>query len=170
MRLRCHGVLVRSIKLMLTVGCLAGFGPAPVVARPTEPLLQIEVDARDLPRKLLHTSLRIPCEPGVLALWYPKWIPGTHAPSGPLDTIGGLRLETPDGKPVPWRRDEVELYRVTCQVPSGVHEIRAQRAATLDAAYTANPTRFRHRRPQPPALPDAAWINQPQREALIQSN
>jgi len=51
-----------------------------------------------------------------------------------------------------------------------VHEIRAQRAATLDAAYNANPARFRHRRPQPPTLPDAAWINQPQREALIQSN
>ena len=28
------------------------------------------------------------------AFWYPKWIPGTHAPSGPLDTVGGLRLET----------------------------------------------------------------------------
>ena len=126
MRLRSHGILVRSIVLTLTVGCLAGLGLAPTVARATEPLLQIEVDARDLPRKLLHTNLRIPCEPGALALWYPKWIPGTHAPSGPLDTIGGLRLETPDGKPIPWRRDEVELYRVTCQVPSGVHEIRAR--------------------------------------------
>ena len=49
------------------------------------------------------------------------------------------------------------------------HEVRAQRAATLDAAYAANPTRFRGRRPQPPRLPDAAWINDPQREALIQS-
>src|SRR4051794_13572709 len=66
MKLRCHGVLVRSIELMLTVGCLAGFGPAPAVARAGEPLLQIEVDARDLPRKLLHTSLRIPCEAGAL--------------------------------------------------------------------------------------------------------
>ena len=51
-----------------------------------------------------------------------------------------------------------------------VHQIRTQRAATLDAAYAANPARFRHRRPRPPTLPDAAWINQPQREALIQSN
>ena len=51
-----------------------------------------------------------------------------------------------------------------------VHENRAQRAATLDAAYAAQPARVRHRRPQPPALPDAAWINQPTREALIQTN
>jgi len=49
-------------------------------------------------------------------------------------------------------------------------QIRAQRARTLDAAYTGNPARFRHRRPQPPRLPEAAWINQPSREALIQNN
>ncbi len=39
--------------------------------------------------------------------------------------------------------------------------IRAQRAATLDAAYTANPHRFNGRRPTPPKLPTVAWINNP---------
>jgi putative transposase len=48
-------------------------------------------------------------------------------------------------------------------------EVRAQRAATLDAAYTANPARFRHQRPEPPKLPTVAWINQPTPEALIKS-
>jgi putative transposase len=50
--------------------------------------------------------------------------------------------------------------------PASVHygtadEVRAQRAETLDAAYAANPDRFRHRRPQPPKLPTVAWINEP---------
>ncbi len=49
------------------------------------------------------------------------------------------------------------------------HEIRAQRAATLDAAYAAKPARFRHRRPTPPKLPTVAWINQPTPQALIKS-
>ena len=48
-------------------------------------------------------------------------------------------------------------------------EIRAKRAETLDAAYAANPARFRHRRPAPPKLPPVAWINEPSPEALIQS-
>ena len=57
--------------------------------------------------------------------------------------------------------------------PASVHDgtatkIRAQRGVTLEAAYQANPTRF-SRRPQPPLLPDAAWINQPSKEALIQT-
>jgi putative transposase len=59
--------------------------------------------------------------------------------------------------------------------PASVHygtatEIRAQRAVTLDAAYTTNPDRFRGRRPTPPRLPTAAWINDPSRQANIQSN
>ncbi len=49
--------------------------------------------------------------------------------------------------------------------PASVHygtaaEVRAKRAETLDAAYAANPARFRHR-PAPPKLPTAAWINEP---------
>ena len=49
-------------------------------------------------------------------------------------------------------------------------QVRQQRQATLHAAYDAHPSRFRHRRPEPPKLPSAAWINQPSREAIIQSN
>jgi putative transposase len=40
------------------------------------------------------------------------------------------------------------------------HQIRLRRAEVLDAAYAANPERFR-RRPAPPALPTTVWINQP---------
>ena len=59
--------------------------------------------------------------------------------------------------------------------PASVHhgtaqQVHVERAATLDAAYTANPARFRHRRPQPPRMPQAAWINQPSQEALIQTS
>ena len=58
--------------------------------------------------------------------------------------------------------------------PASVHygtatEIRTQRADTLDAAYAANPDRFRGRRPTPPKLPTIAWINDPSREANIQN-
>lgn len=58
--------------------------------------------------------------------------------------------------------------------PASVHhgtaeQIRTQRQATLDQAYHTNPARFGHRRPHPPKLPTAAWINQPLPEPLIQS-
>ncbi|MBB5159297.1 IS3 family transposase [Saccharopolyspora phatthalungensis] len=49
--------------------------------------------------------------------------------------------------------------------PASVHfgtaeQIRTQRQTTLDRAHAAHPERFT-RRPNPPALPQTAWINQP---------
>src|SRR5579862_8598948 len=85
--------------------------------------LQIEIDARELARRLVHSDIRIPCQPGPLRLWYPKWIPGCHGAAGPLQNVGGFRVETPDGKPIPWKRDEVELFCVHCDVPAGASEI-----------------------------------------------
>jgi putative transposase len=58
--------------------------------------------------------------------------------------------------------------------PASVHygtaaEVRQQRAETLEAVYAANPSRFHHRRPEPPKLPTAAWINEPvEREEELQ--
>ncbi len=40
-------------------------------------------------------------------------------------------------------------------------DVQTARAATLTAAYTANPRRFCNRRPTPPRMPTVAWINQP---------
>jgi putative transposase len=59
--------------------------------------------------------------------------------------------------------------------PASVHhgtatEVRAKRASTLDAAYAANPGRFRHRRPTSPKLPTVAWINKPTIENDAQKN
>jgi putative transposase len=42
-------------------------------------------------------------------------------------------------------------------------QVRTERAHTLQAAYAANPSRFR-RRPIPPSLPKAVWINEPVKE------
>jgi len=59
---------------------------------------------------------------------------------------------------------------IAYHTPASVHygtaiEVRAQRQITLDAAYAANPARFRHRRPEPPELPTVAWINEPTEDA-----
>jgi putative transposase len=50
--------------------------------------------------------------------------------------------------------------------PANVHfghvaELTRQRSITLDAAFLANPNRFKHVAPRPPEVPLAAWINPP---------
>jgi predicted metalloprotease with PDZ domain len=94
-------------------------------AENTIPTLDVEVDARNLHRRLLHADITVPCRPGKLKLWYPKWVPGTHAKQGSLENIGGLRVETADGKPLTWKRDDVDLYAVICEVPAGTTALRA---------------------------------------------
>jgi predicted metalloprotease with PDZ domain len=105
---------------------LALFGVAGAAPPEGTPALDIEVDARELPRRLLHTRVQLPCRPGQVALWYPKWIQGTHGQSGPLASIAGLRLEDPQGRAIPWRRDGVELFRLFAEVPPGVDPLTAR--------------------------------------------
>jgi len=110
-----------SIRVVAVIVALVSF--APLTAGP---LLDVEVDARELRRRLLHAEIRIPCDPGPLKLWYPKWIPGTHGAEGPLQNVGGLKLETADGVALPWQRDDVDLFRVHCVVPAGAKQIVAK--------------------------------------------
>jgi predicted metalloprotease with PDZ domain len=105
---------------MAFLGWWSGLSPAIAGAEAT---LRLDVDARDLPRRLLHSRIDIPCQPGKLALWYPKWIPGTHGACGPVETVAGLRLEAEGGRVLEWRRDDTEPFRIECHVPPGVQSI-----------------------------------------------
>jgi predicted metalloprotease with PDZ domain len=112
--------------LFVVLLALAGLaGAAPQGDTPAREI-DVEVDARDLPRRLIHTQVRVPCRPGPLALWYPKWIPGTHGQSGPLASIAGLRLEDHEGRAIRWTRDGVELFRVIADLPQGTGQVTAR--------------------------------------------
>ena len=58
---------------------------------------------------------------------------------------------------------------IAYMTPHSVHHALAQgmhlaRQATLDAAFRANPKRFKNKRPQLPPMPTAVWINPPPEE------
>ncbi|HET9225990.1 MAG TPA: M61 family peptidase, partial [Thermoanaerobaculia bacterium] len=86
--------------------------------------IELQVDAREAPRKLLHAQMRIPASPGPLTLVYPKWLPGEHAPNGPVTDLLGVRFSA-GGKPVAWNRDPVDMYAFHIQVPEGAGSVEA---------------------------------------------
>ena len=90
------------------------------------PNLVIDVDAREISRALLHSSVEFPATPGEFVVWYPKWIPGIHAPGGPVANLGGLRFETVKGEAVGWRRDDDEPARFHLTVPAGTDRVVAK--------------------------------------------
>ena len=64
----------------------------------------------------------IPVTPGPLTLEYPQWIPGDHRPTGPIDNLAGIFVRA-NGQPLPWRRDDVDLYGIHVDVPQGVSRL-----------------------------------------------
>ncbi len=104
------------------------------------PIVTLAVDASDAPRKMMHAQLRIPAKPGTLTLYYPKWIPGEHGPTGPITDVTGLKF-TAGGKALKWRRDLLDGYTFHVEVPSGANEITANldyaSPASTQPGYTA---------------------------------
>ena len=88
------------------------------------PHINIALDATDAPRKIFHAQLTIPASPGTLTLYYPKWIPGEHAPSGPVIDLAGLRF-TGNGQLLKWRRALNDNWTVHVEVPAGVTDVHA---------------------------------------------
>ena len=88
------------------------------------PHITIALDATDAPRKIFHAQLTIPATAGTLTLYYPKWIPGEHAPSGPVVDLAGLKF-TGNGQFLKWRRDLADNWTVHVEVPAGVQEVHA---------------------------------------------
>jgi predicted metalloprotease with PDZ domain len=106
----------------------------------TPPTVTLSVDATTAPRKIFHASLKIPASPGDLTLYYPKWIPGEHAPDGPIVDLAGLKF-TANGNTLKWRRDLLDGFTIHIEVPPGATEIEAQldflSPASLEGGFTA---------------------------------
>ena len=106
----------------------------------TPPNIIISVDATAAPRKIFHATLKIPAAPGDLTLYYPKWLPGEHAPDGPVVDLAGLFFRA-DGQTLKWRRDLLDGFTIHVEVPQGAIEIQVDldflSPATFEAGFSA---------------------------------
>jgi predicted metalloprotease with PDZ domain len=99
---------------------VAAVGSATACAQ-TAPIT-LSVDLTDAPRKVLHATEVMPVSPGPLTLVYPKWIPGEHGPTGPIENMAGFFI-TANGQPVKWERDKVDMFAYHVTVPQGVTKL-----------------------------------------------
>jgi predicted metalloprotease with PDZ domain len=106
-------------------GVSAGSVPTPQDV-PYAGVISLRVDATDIERHIFNVHESIPVKPGPLTLLYPQWLPGNHAPRGPIDGLAGIVLSS-GGRRVDWRRDPLDIYAFHVQVPPG--------AARLDLEF-----------------------------------
>ncbi|HEY6326707.1 MAG TPA: hypothetical protein VIW73_09390 [Candidatus Cybelea sp.] len=115
---------VPLICLALLAPCAAsgsGFIAKPSLATQQRPAT-LQVDASHAADGILRVHERIPAASGAFTLVYPKWIPGEHEPSGPLNNLAALRVSAA-GAPLDWRRDSVDMYAFHVNVPAGAQEL-----------------------------------------------
>jgi len=115
---------MNSIRARLSILLLLEFvvwGVASLLAQ-SSLTINLSVDATHAPEKILHTRMVMPVKPGPLTLYYPKWIPGEHMPSGPVGNVAGLTF-TANGKTLSWRRDLLDVYTFHLDVPPGVDRL-----------------------------------------------
>lgn len=93
-----------------------------------QPPISIKIDARDLARNLLTAQLNIPIatskKPQEVPLWYPKWVPGSHGPGGPIENVAGLTFTDQNQQPLQWSRSPGEVFRVVVKAPPQTSAIR----------------------------------------------
>lgn len=106
---KCAGVALAT-----TVGSL-------IAVAQTAPIT-LSVDLTDAPRKILHATEVMPVTAGPMTLVYPKWIPGEHGPTGPIDNMAGFFI-TANGQPIKWERDKVDMFAYHLTVPQGVTQL-----------------------------------------------
>ena len=124
--------------------CFAAITPIVAQKRTTAktppPTITIAVDASEAARKIFHAQLTIPAATGTLTLYYPKWIPGEHGPTGPIQDLAGLKF-TANGQTLKWRRDLLDGWTIHVEVPAGISAVIASldfiSPAGQEGIYTA---------------------------------
>lgn len=126
---------MKPILLALVIGFAASASlaqqPAPPPLTVAQDLaypgvIRLEVDATDIARAVFRMRETIPVvHAGPMTLLYPQWLPGHHAPTGPLDKLNGLTIKA-GGRTLPWTRDAAQVYAFHLEIPEGVSEIEAE--------------------------------------------
>jgi len=98
------------------------------------PRITLSLDATEAPRKIFHARLNIPATPGSMTLYYPKWIPGEHGPTGPIQDLVSLTFTANNGQALTWHRDLLDGWTFHLEIPAGVSSIDA----ALDFASPAS--------------------------------
>lgn len=90
--------------------------------RPYPGELRVAVDLSDLDRRIVHVQETLSGVDRNTVLLYPKWLPGSHAPQGPIDRLAGLTISA-KGAAVTWTRDPLDVFAFHVHVPAGVSSI-----------------------------------------------
>ena len=89
---------------------------------PFRGMIRLSIDATDTVRHIFRVHETIPAAPGPMLLLYPRWLPGTHAPTGRIDQLAGLTIRAGTTR-LNWSRDPLDVYAFRVTVPAGARAL-----------------------------------------------
>jgi predicted metalloprotease with PDZ domain len=98
------------------------FATAIIAQSVPSPVMKLVVDETQAPRKIAFVHEEIRVTPGAIALAYPKWIPGEHGPTGPIQQLAVLKIHA-GNTVLSWTRDPEEINTIHVNIPAGVSVI-----------------------------------------------
>lgn len=88
--------------------------------------IRLAVDASDTLRGVFKVSETIPVPADQagkpMALLFPKFLPGKHAPRGEIEKLAGLEIRA-GGRLLNWKRDPVDVFAFWVDVPAGASSL-----------------------------------------------
>jgi predicted metalloprotease with PDZ domain len=108
---------------LVVAACLCAASLVPSAASAQSAAITLVVDASDAPAaSIVHVHETLPVAAGDFAFAYPRWVPGEHSPSGPIQNVGGLHVSAA-GTTLPWSRDLADMNEFHVDVPAGTATI-----------------------------------------------
>src|SRR3984885_7139570 len=116
-------MLIRSKIPALGLLVLFAITKGNVVAQSTPvPTKTLLVDETQAFRRIAFVHEEIRVQPGPLALAYPRWIPGEHGPTGPIQNLAAIRVHSGETT-LPWTRDPDDINTIKIDVPPNTSKV-----------------------------------------------
>ncbi len=97
--------------LVLTLIAMSGGATCATGQDNSAPVMTLVVDETQAARRIAFVHEEIRVRPGTLSLAYPRWIPGEHGPTGPIQQFASLRVRSGNAT-LPWTRDPEDIYTI----------------------------------------------------------
>ena len=154
--------LFRSSSLTLGALLLCAFSTSTLAAPTPAPadvdypgVIELDVDLTDVDQRVIRTQERIPVTPGTITLLYPRWLPGNHAPTGPIEALTGFIVHARDAvgerRRIDWRRHPLNTHAFEIDVPAGTQML------DIDLQFATPITAEQGRRLMTPDLLALQW-------------
>jgi len=108
--------------LVLALGAMIAAATSAGAQDTSAPVMTLVVDETQAARRIAFVHEEIQVRSGTLALAYPRWIPGEHGPTGPIQRFAGLRVRS-GNETLPWTRDPEDIYTIHVEVPAKTDRI-----------------------------------------------